>query len=81
MQFLDFYRAYQEDKRRSAEDRPKGGDFYANQNLRVGQRFASAVIRAAKEGKLLYSEAYHLTGLYGRTFERYAASLEISGAS
>jgi Zn-dependent peptidase ImmA (M78 family) len=73
--FLNFYRAYQSDERRAAAERSLGGDFYVNQNLRVGQRFASAVIRAVKESKLLYSEAYRLTGLYGKTFDRYAASL------
>jgi len=78
--FLSFYRAYQRDERRAAQSRPDGGDFYASQNLRVGQRFASAVVRAAREGKLLYSEAYRLTGLYGRTFEHYAASLGLGGA-
>jgi len=78
--FLNFYRAYQSDERRAAGDRSPGGDFYANQNLRVGQRFASAVIRAVKEGKLLYSEAYRLTGLYGKTFDHYAASLGFGGA-
>jgi Zn-dependent peptidase ImmA (M78 family) len=75
--FLDFYQAYQSDERRLAARRPDGGDFYANQNLRVGRRFAYAVVRAAKEGKLLYAEAYQLTGLYGKTFDRYASSLEI----
>jgi len=78
--FLDFYRAYQSDERRAANQRSQGGDFYANQNLRIGQRFASAVIRAVKEGKLLYSEAYRLTGLYGKTFEHYASSLGFGGA-
>ena len=78
--FLKFYRAYQSDERRASADRSPGGDFYINQNLRVGQRFASAVIRAVKEGKLLYSEAYHLTGLYGKTFDHYAASLGFGGA-
>lgn len=78
--FLNFYSAYQSDERRVAESRPEGGDFYATQNLRVGQRFASTVIRAVKEGKLLYSEAYRLTDLYGRTFDHYAASLGFRGA-
>ena len=78
--FLEFYRFYQSNERRAAASRPEGGDFYATQNLRVGQRFASTVIRAVKEAKLLYSEAYRLTGLYGRTFERYAASLGFGGA-
>ena len=78
--FLNFYRAYQSDERRASTDRSPGGDFYANQNLRIGQRFASTVIRAAKEGKLLYSEAYRLTDLYGKTFDHYAASLGFGGA-
>ncbi len=75
--FLDFYHEYQSDERRVVAKRPEGGDFYANQNLRVGRRFAHAVVRATKEGKLLYSEAYKLTGLYGKTFDSYAASLRI----
>lgn len=78
-EFLAFYHDYLSDERRKLARRPDGGDFYANQNLRVGRRFASAVARAAKEGKLLYSEAYRLTGLYGKTFDRYVASLGIEG--
>ncbi len=82
--FHEFYRDYKRDERRRAaaalrRQKKKGGDFYANQNFRVGRRFASAVVRAAREGKLLYSEAYQLTGLYGKTFERYAAFLEDGG--
>lgn len=78
-EFVAFYRDYLSDERRKAADRAEGGDFYLNQNLRVGRRFASAVVRAVKEGNLLYSEAYRLTDLYGRTFDRYAASLGIGG--
>jgi Zn-dependent peptidase ImmA (M78 family) len=76
-EFLEFYRTYQKHERRAATRRPGGGDFYATQNLRLGRRYASAVAWAAKESKLLYSEAYRLTGLYGKTFDRYAASLGI----
>lgn len=76
-EFRDFYRAYQEDERRVSSQRPPGGDFYATQNSRIGRRFGDAVVRAAKEGKLLYSEAYRLTGLYGKTFERFADSLAV----
>jgi len=78
--FLMFYRDYLTDERRKAARRSEGGDFYATQNLRIGRQFASAVVRAAKEGKLLYSEAYRLTGLYGKTFDSYAASLGIGGS-
>lgn len=79
--FLDFYRAYQEDERRRAATQPQGGNFYASQNLRLGRRFAEAVVRATKEGKLLYREAYQLTGLYGNAFERYAEALGFGAAA
>ncbi len=74
-EFLDFYRAYQEDERRLAAQRPEGGNFYATQDGRVGRRFAKAVARGVKEGQLLYSEAFRLTGLYGKAFDRYIGSL------
>jgi Zn-dependent peptidase ImmA (M78 family) len=80
-EFLKFYYDYLNDERRKSARRKDGGDFYATQNLRVGKRFASAVIRAAKESKILYSEAYRLTGLYGKTFDQYASSLGIGGRS
>lgn len=69
--FFDFYHAWQGREDPQSPSR-SGGDFYANQNLRIGRRFGETVIRAAKEGRLLYSEAYHLTGLYGAIYQRYA---------
>lgn len=77
-EFLAFYRAYLEDERRVSAEQPEGGNFYATQNARVGRRFAYAVARAVKEGQLLYSEAYRLTGLYGKAFHRYVGSLHLS---
>ena len=74
-EFRDFYRDYQEKEHRAAAQGQEGGNFYATQNLRIGRRFAEAVIRAAREGKLLYRDAYQLTGLYGKTFEQYAHSI------
>jgi Zn-dependent peptidase ImmA (M78 family) len=73
--FLEFYEAYERDERRVASRRGDGGDFYSTQNLRIGRLFANTVVRAAKEGKLLYAEAYRLTGLYGKSFDHYSASL------
>ncbi len=75
--FFEFYRAYQTDERRRAAKAKGGGDFYNNQNVRLGKRFARAVMLAAKEGRLLYREAYSLTGLQGATFDRYAKQLNI----
>lgn len=74
-EFLDFYQAYQERERRTAGQGQEGGDFYVTQNLRIGRRFAEGVVRAVGEGKLLYRDAYRLTGLHGRTFEQYAKFL------
>lgn len=75
-EFFDFYRDYQARERGNNKDQ-KGGNFYTTQSLRLSRRFAEAVIRAAREGKLLYHEAYRLTDLYGKTFERYAKHLGI----
>jgi Zn-dependent peptidase ImmA (M78 family) len=81
--FFDFYQAYLEDERRKAAAPSEGGrgNFYESQNLRLGRRFAEAVVRAAKEGMLLYREAYQLTGLYGKAFERYAEALGFGAAA
>lgn len=73
-EFLGFYREYQ-DRERTIQTREEVVNFYATQNLRLGRRFGEAVVLAAKEGRLLYDEAYRLTGLYGNTFKRYAGSV------
>jgi Zn-dependent peptidase ImmA (M78 family) len=74
--FFRFFQAYQDDERRRAARRPGGGDFYATQNYRVGRVFAEAVGRAVREGRLLYRDAFELTGLHGATFDRYMATVE-----
>ncbi len=77
--FFAFYQRDQEEwERRKAEEKKekKGGpNFYVVQDLRLGRRFASAVVRAARAGRLLYREAYELTDLRGETFNRYADHL------
>ena len=75
--FFDFFNAYQNDERRRAI-KSKGGNFYRTQNVRLGKRFARSVMLAAKEGRLLYRDAYSLTGLRGATFDRYAKSLGVT---
>lgn len=72
--FFEFYGAYTTREERRAK-RAGGGDFYNNQNTRVGARFATSVIRAAMEGRLSFKEAYHLTGLRGGAFQEYARRL------
>jgi len=79
-QFFEFYNSYLDGTHSAAQSKRGGGDFYENQNLRVGRRFAMEVANAAAEGRLLYSEAYDLTGLYGNTFRRYADLIGMGGA-
>lgn len=72
--FFDFYRAYTKRERQRAKA-AGGGDFYNNQNTRVGAAFATSVIRAAMGGRLTFKEAYDLTGLRGGAFQEYARRL------
>lgn len=79
-EFAGFYQEYEREIHDNAGRQVGGGDFYANQNLRIGHRFAMAVISAVREGNLLYRDAYNLTGLYGETFENYAKRLGMGGS-
>lgn len=72
--FFDFYAAYTQHERRQKQG-VSGGDFYNNQNARVGTLFATQVIRAAKEGHIGFKQAYDLTGLHGGAFQEYARRL------
>lgn len=68
----DFWAFYEDNKtqgQRRPTNQPKSGNFWNTQKWRIGPRFAGAVARAAREGRLLYREAYSLTGLKGDTFE------------
>ncbi len=72
----EFFEFYAETRVESITKKPSsGGNFYATQDLRIGRRFASAVVRATREGELSYTEAYRLMGLHGSAFERYAKKL------
>ena len=73
--FFTFLKADRAAEKRKQQRRPSGGDFYRTQEVRIGHRFGGAVIRAARSGKLLYKDAYRLTGLYGKTFDQFALEL------
>ena len=75
--FYEFLGRYAADERRKSAQQPSGGNFYNAQRGRVGRRFGSAVIRAAREGRLLYRDAYRLTGLHGRSFDQFAQTLRL----
>ena len=73
--FFDFYAKLMDFEREKKISSGGGGNFYNNQNLRVGKRFGAAVVRAVRSDQLTYTEAYRLTGLWGNTFEKYAAHI------
>lgn len=75
-----FFAFYEEYIARERQQRPAsgGGDFYNNQNTRVGEMFATQVILAAKGGRLSFKEAYDLTGLHGGAFQEYAGRLGVN---
>lgn len=79
--FFTFYQSYVESERPSSTTGESSGDFYNNQNTRVGELFAVHVIRAAKEGRIGFKEAYDLTGLRGGSFQEYAVRLGFRGPS
>jgi Zn-dependent peptidase ImmA (M78 family) len=74
--FFEFYRLYTEVITKKKSAKSPSGDFYATQNFRIGRRFAATVVRAAREGWVSYGDAYKLTGLYGKTYDRYAEKFE-----
>ena len=77
-EFFSFYREHTEREFQKKRRGESGGDFYNNQNTRIGRLFATQLIRAAKEGRVGFKEAYDLTGLKGGTFQEYARKLGIS---
>ena len=72
--FLEFYEHYINREHRGGTT-PSGGDFYNNQNARVGKLFATHVMGAAMAGEIGFREAYELTDLRGGTFQVYASRL------
>ena len=75
--FFDFYERYVNRERESGTE-PSGGDFYNNRNTRIGELFATQVMRAAMDGRIGFKVAYDLTGLRGGTFQKYAGRLGMS---
>lgn len=75
--FFDFYNDHVRRDRKTAAT-SSGGDFYNNQNTRVGELFTAHVLAAAMEGRIGFKEAYDLTGLRGGAFQEYARRLGVN---
>lgn len=68
--FYARYRCFMPNVKKSS-----GGAFYATVTRRVGRLFAFYVNSAVKSGQLSYTQAYRLTGLYGKTFDRFMSGM------
>lgn len=74
----EFFQFYEQDRaewlQHKADERKAstGGNFYATLDVRLGRKFSAAIVRAAREGRILYRDAFHLTGMKGDTFHTYA---------
>ncbi len=67
-EFLKFYNRQQKEAKHNSKQ-SSGGDFYNTAYTRVGKMFMKNVINAVMENKLLYREAYNLTGLKRNSFD------------
>lgn len=79
--FFAFYEARQaevDEARVARQEAGGGGNFWNTQGTRIGKLFGPAVVRAVQEGRLLYTDAYELTGLRARSFDTYASQLTAS---
>ena len=82
-EFHRFYKKQQDEARDKDEARRKKktrrGEFYNNAHVRIGKVFMRNVVGAVMEGKLLYREAYNLTGLKRKSFDGMVTHLESGG--
>lgn len=69
--FFQFYHEFMERFRIKKDAQPPGGSFYATARKRISVRFAGYVNQAVKRDKLLYRDAYKITGLRGNTYDSF----------
>lgn len=76
----DFQRAYIAERAALREADPGGGgDFYATQRSRIGERFGRAVATSALEGRTTYTEAFQLLGVRkNSTFQQLAQEFGVA---
>jgi len=69
-EFFSFYQTHI--SKEIKKEGSKGGDFYNTAPYRISKRFFELIYNSAKQNKILYMDAFHLTGLKPKTFDEYA---------
>jgi Zn-dependent peptidase ImmA (M78 family) len=70
-EFFQFYNEYMKGIQFKKDNQGGGGDFYATARKRISVSFAAYVNQAVNQNKLLYRDAYKITGLRGETFQKF----------
>lgn len=71
-EYRDFYLSYRANA--IVKKKTSGGAFYKTAAKRIGRLFAIHVYNAVHSKQISYTEAYRLTGLYGKTFDKFMAN-------
>lgn len=70
-EFFNFYNEFMKQFKLKKEEQGPGGNFYATARKRISVSFASYVNQAVKQDKILYRDAYKITGLKGDTYNNF----------
>ncbi len=68
-EYRDFFLRYRANVR--IKKHSSGGAFYQTAAKRIGRLFALHIYNAVRSRQISYTEAYRLTGLYGKTFDKF----------
>ncbi|HEU0228278.1 MAG TPA: hypothetical protein VFQ86_11095, partial [Arachidicoccus soli] len=74
VEFFEYYNALKIDELFNKMN-SNGGNYYLSAPYRVGRSFAYHIENAVKSGQLLYRDAFKLTGMSGRTFDKFFTKL------
>lgn len=68
-EFFAFYEEYVNRERKIISS--KGGNFYNTAPFRISRRFFDLINSSVKQNKILYTDAFRLTGLKPKTYDEY----------
>ena len=75
--FFNFYNEWKREAGFRKKQERQSDNFWNTQNVRIGHPFGVAIWRAVSEGRLFYRDAYNLTGLKGKTFDKFMSNMDM----